>query len=69
LLQIKARKAQFSQALLLAYVSLQTSAVAKPKIYFLQAGFFTLAFVLTSSIAFSSVFFMPGLVFNGVLTG
>ena len=58
---------QFKQGLSLAVVTLQQSASAKPSVYFLGATFCCVAFALTSSLAFASIFFMPGLVFNVVL--
>ncbi|TPV60042.1 hypothetical protein FJ444_07800 [Aestuariibacter sp. GS-14] len=52
----------------LAYCTYQASASAKPKVFFVQALFCTAAFVLTGSVALSALYFMPGLVLNGVLT-
>ncbi|MBT0587181.1 hypothetical protein [Alteromonas oceanisediminis] len=51
----------------IAAASYQNSASAKPKVFFVQAAFCSLAFVTTGSIAFAGVFFMPSLAFNGVL--
>lgn len=51
----------------LANYAYQTSASAKPKVFFVQAVFCTAAFTLSGSLAFSAFFLMPGLALNGVL--
>ena len=59
---------KIKEAVALTYFAYQNSASAKPKAFFFQATFCSLAFVLTGSIAFSAFFLMPSLVLNGVLT-
>jgi len=66
--QIQTYIAKAKEAAALAYFAYQTSASAKPKVFFVQAAFCIVAFALTSSVAFSAFFFMPGLALNGVLT-
>ena len=66
--QIQAFIAKVKEAVALTYFPYQTSASAKPKVFFVQAVFCTTAFALTGSLAFSAFFFMPGLALNGVLT-
>ncbi len=51
----------------LALISYQTSASAKPKVFFVQAAFCCIGFAVTGSLAFSVFFFMPSIVLNGVL--
>ncbi|MBO1255383.1 hypothetical protein J3L16_06760 [Alteromonas sp. 5E99-2] len=65
--QIQNLYRQFKESLSLAVITFQSSACAKPKVYFLGVSFCCVAFAFTSSIAFSAIFFMPGLVLNGVL--
>ena len=51
----------------LVLISYQTSASAKPKVFFVQAAFCCIGFAVTGSLAFSVFFFMPSIVLNGVL--
>lgn len=51
----------------LASVIIQTSATAKPKVFFVQAAFCVAAFMLTGSISFAYLFFIPSMVLNGAL--
>lgn len=51
----------------LVYCTCQSSASAQQKVFFVQSAFCTAAFMLTGSIAFSAMYFMPGLVLNGFL--
>ncbi|MGQ8366199.1 hypothetical protein [Glaciecola sp. 1036] len=67
LAQVKQFHQKLKSSIDLAIVTFQTSASARPKVFCLQAGFCCMAFLLTSSVTFSAVFFMPGLLFNGVL--
>tara|TARA_B100002049_G_C15892340_1_gene296315 strand:- start:107 stop:469 length:363 start_codon:yes stop_codon:yes gene_type:complete len=55
-------------AVALAAIAYRNSASARPGVYFIQAVFCSVAFIATGSIAFSAVFFMPGMIFNGALT-
>jgi hypothetical protein len=66
--QIKRHYSNFKDSFALAYVTIRHSSKAKSKVYFTQAIFCTVAFVLTSSVAFSAIFFMPSLMLNEVLT-
>ncbi|GAB5394512.1 MAG: hypothetical protein Altm1KO_40300 [Alteromonas macleodii] len=66
--QIQAYIVKAKEAAALAYLTYHTSASAKPKVFFVQAAFCSLAFVLTGSVAFAGMFFMPSMVLNGVLT-
>ena len=45
----------------------KSSLAFKPKIYFTQALFYSCAVVVTGSVIYSSVFFLPALMLNGVL--
>ena len=66
--QIHSFVAKIKEVSSIAYATYQTSASAKPKVFFVQATFCTAAFVLTGSVAFACLFLMPSMVFNGVLT-
>lgn len=65
--KIHAHYLMLKEQMALAYLSFQTSASAKPKVFLIQASFCTLAFICTGSFVFSAIFFMPGLIFNGLL--
>ncbi len=54
-------------AFILTVSAYQTSTSAQPKVYFVQATFCSLAFVLTGSVALSAAFLLPGLVGNSLL--
>ena len=58
---------KLNQKIQLAIVAIQTSASAKPKVFFVQATFCCVAFGLSGSVAFAGFFFMPSLVMNGTL--
>jgi hypothetical protein len=53
--------------LALAVISLRHSASAKPNIFALQASFCCVAFVITGSSVLALSFFMPSMLFNGIL--
>lgn len=59
---------KLKESVALAYLTYQTSASTRPKVFVVQATFCTLAFVATGSLAFSTFFLMPSMVFNGVLS-
>ncbi len=65
--QIQAHYYKFRQALTLAIVTYQSSASAKPRVYFTQAVFCSAAFALTGSVALPAIFFMPGMLMSNVL--
>lgn len=65
--QIQSLCTELKKSLSFAAITLQHSATAKPKVYFLGASFCCVAFFLTSSVAFSAIFFLPGFVLNGIL--
>lgn len=48
-------------------MAFKSSSILKPKIYFTQALFYSCALVVTGSVIYSSVFFLPALLLNGVL--
>lgn len=66
--QLQAYYGELKHVLALAYVTLQTSALATPRVFWVQAAFCLTAISLTGSIAFSASFFMPGMMFNSLLT-
>ncbi|MBD3586422.1 hypothetical protein HHX48_11790 [Salinimonas sp. HHU 13199] len=66
--QIQTYYFKFRQALTLAIVTYQSSAAAKPRVYFTQAVFCSVAFMLTGSVVLSAAFLMPGMLVNGFLT-
>ena len=45
----------------------KNSSIFQPKVYFTQALFYTCAFVVSGSILYASVFFLPAFLLNGVL--
>ena len=47
--------------------AIKNSAAVQPKVYFVQALFYSCAIVVSGSILYSSMFFLPALFLNGVL--
>ena len=47
--------------------AIKNSLAVQPKVYFTQAVFYTCAFVVSGSVLYASVFFMPALMLNGIL--
>ncbi|MEG3768884.1 hypothetical protein [Alteromonas sp. 14N.309.X.WAT.G.H12] len=58
---------KLNESIKIAVISIQNSASAKPKVFAVQAMFCCTAFLFTGSVAFATIFFMPGLVLNGVV--
>lgn len=48
-------------------VAFKNSSICRPKVYFTQALFYSCALVVTGSLVYSSVFFLPAILLNGVL--
>jgi hypothetical protein len=48
-------------------IAFKNSSIFQPKVYFTQALFYSCALVVTGSVIYSSVFFLPALMLNGVL--
>ena len=48
-------------------VAFKNSSSVQPKVYFTQALFYSCALVVTGSVMYSSIFFLPALMLNGVL--
>ena len=59
--------AQIKFELNICSTAFKSSSVFKPKVYFTQAIFYSCALVVTGSVIYSSVFFLPALMLNGVL--
>lgn len=60
-------KYKTKQVMRLAYCTYESSASAKPSVFFVQATFCALAFFITGYIAFAAFFLMPSLLLNGML--
>jgi hypothetical protein len=48
-------------------VAFKNCSLVQPKVYFTQALFYSCALVVTGSVIYSSVFFLPALMLNGTL--
>jgi hypothetical protein len=67
LLRLQAAIERIKFEISICTTAFKSSLVFKPKVYFTQALFYTCAFVVSGSILYASVFFLPAFLLNGVL--
>jgi len=58
---------QLKTEVAIARAAFKSSALYQPKVFALQGAFSVFALVITGSFIYAAVFFMPALIFNGVL--